>query len=561
MKILKRLFIVFTLSLIYLTLSSSSAFASNITIANQFSSANPNLYITSDYSSNADCIQMALDNSKNGDNITFLEGDYYITKQIYQKDKSLNIAGNGNVTLHLQVPEAYGKEASGIFFTGTMITSQTLSRDAKKNSSTVILIDSANVKRNDLIKIWKDIQWCPLNFSDQMTGEMYVVRNVDGNVITLNQPLLRDYNLSDTVHVETYRPIEMHINNLRIEDSGATKSNLGLTLNYCKDSSVTNCWFKNSGLVALSFYSCFNVDANNNQIYNSLLPGSGYGIGVWSGSAFVRIDNNHIENCRHTITGNTAERISLNRDVFITNNTLIGGNIVGSNVIDSHPVTINYVVIGNKIYPKLPYFLAFDDGTQQSIFSGNKVYGGYGGITRRANVKDGVHIIKDNIMDGISGFTYENGDSTIQDTLIIQNNTQNGGEYGVCYPPGYDSFEQIRNIIIVGNKFSNISNQAVCQKFLINGVNLNISDNTFKNIGEEGIYIDGSSFKNGKVVIHNNTLINVLQSNPSAGVTIKNIQNAIVSDNIVFQAPPAAAFSTYTTLGKVPLSVALRIKV
>ena len=105
------------------------------------------------------------------------------------------------------------------------------------------------------------------------------------------------------------------------------------------------------------------------------------------GSAFVKVDHNYIENCRHAITGNSAERKSLNRDVFIANNTLVGANITGSNVVDAHALTINFVVIKNKIYPQispetphyyafadyrykpeLPYYYAFSDGTQQSIF-------------------------------------------------------------------------------------------------------------------------------------------------------------------------------------------------
>ena len=34
-----------------------------------------------------------------------------------------------------------------------------------------------------------------------MTGEIYAVKSVNENVVTLNEPLLRDYNLSDTVQV------------------------------------------------------------------------------------------------------------------------------------------------------------------------------------------------------------------------------------------------------------------------------------------------------------------------------------------------------------------------
>ncbi len=234
------------------------------------------------------------------------------------------------------------------------------------------------------------------------------------------------------------------------------------SMQYCKDSSVTNSWFNNSGFGALCLYSCFNVSVNNNEMYNSLLPGSGYGVNVASGSAFVNIDHNHIENCRHAITGNSAELKSLNRDVFIADNTLIGANITGSNVVDAHADTINFVVTRNKIYPQissdtpyyyafadyrrtqdLPYYFAFSDGTQQSIFSNNEIFGGFGGIFKRGGVNNGVHIYENNTFDGISGNMYEGGNGT-DNTLIIRNNTQNKGMHGI-YFPFQGSFRNIIN--------------------------------------------------------------------------------------------------------------------
>jgi uncharacterized membrane protein len=387
-----------------------------------------------------------------------------------------------------------------------------------------------------------------------MTGEIYAVKSVNGNVITLNQALLRDYRLSETVQVEVYRPIQMHIKNIRIEDTGAEMFHHALVMRYCSDSSVTNSWFNNSGFGAVCLYSCFNVSVKNNEIYNSLFPGSGYGVNVASGSAFVNIDNNHIENCRHAVTGNSDERKSLDRDVFVTNNTLIGANIRGSWVVDAHAVTINFVVTGNKIYPQLPYFVAFSDGTQQSIFSNNEIIGGYGGIFKRGGVNDGVHIYENNIFKDMSGDMYQGGFGT-DEMLIIRNNTQNKGRYGIYYP--YQG--SFRNIIISENTFGNLSRQAIYQKFLINSVNLNVSNNTFENIKLEGIYIDGNSFKNGAVKIKNNTLISVSTSNSSSGITIKNIQNAEISGNQIFKTRvpkvPVAVFSASSTSGYAPITV------
>ncbi|RPJ79525.1 MAG: PKD domain-containing protein [Alphaproteobacteria bacterium] len=552
MKNLKSLMTILTLFLFCIALSSPSALAANIVIDKQTGSAGSGLFHTPNYANDAACIQAALDKSKSGDTITIHEGDYYITKRIYQSGKNLKIIGEGKVTFHIQTS---GKEIYGLFFSGSVITNKKLHTNANKGSSQVVLTDASKVRQNDLIKIWKNVKWCPLDYPDQMTGEIYAVKSVKGNIVTLNQPLLRDYKLSETVQVEVYRPIQVHVKNIRIQDRDATMSHHGLVMQYCKDSSVTNSWFKNNGFGAICLYSCFNLNVNNNEIYNSLRPGSGYGVNVASGSAFVNINHNHIENCRHAITGNSAERKSLNRDVLITDNTLIGGKIDGSSVIDSHPVTINYVVTKNKIYPQLPDFFAFSDGAQQSTFSNNEIFGGYGGISRRGSVNDGVHIYEYNKFKGISGVMYLGGKNGIDNKLIIRNNIQNNGKYGIYFP----GQESVRNIVISENSFSNLSHQGVYQKFLIKGVNLDISNNRFTNIKQNGVYIDGNSFKSGTVKIQNNILINVYPSNPSAGIAIKNVQKAAISGNQISKTPiskvPVAAFSASPTSGKAPLKI------
>ena len=132
--------------------------AANIVIDKQAGPAGPGLFHTPDYANDAACIQAALDNSKSGDTITIRGGDYYITKGIYQKNKSLNIIGEGKVTLHIQTSE---KEINEIYFGGSLITSKTLYANAKKGSSQVVLTDASQVRQNDLIKIWKNVQWCP----------------------------------------------------------------------------------------------------------------------------------------------------------------------------------------------------------------------------------------------------------------------------------------------------------------------------------------------------------------------------------------------------------------
>jgi PKD repeat protein len=170
----------------------------------------------------------------------------------------------------------------------------------------------------------------------------------------------------------------------------------------------------------------------------------------------------------------------------------------------------------------------------------------------------------------MSGNLYQGGKNGIGNTLIIRNNIQNNGEYGIYFP----CQESFRNIIISENTFSNLSHQGVYLKFLIDGVNLNISKNTFANIKRDGVYIDGNSFTNGAVKILNNILINVYPSNSNSRITIKNVQNAEISGNQASKTQvsktqvsktqvsrtqvskvPVAAFSASPTSGYSPLRV------
>lgn len=64
---------------------SSAPLMSNIIIDDDAEPIVSNLYLTSDYTDDAACIQAALDNSKSGDTITIREGDYHIKNEYIKK--------------------------------------------------------------------------------------------------------------------------------------------------------------------------------------------------------------------------------------------------------------------------------------------------------------------------------------------------------------------------------------------------------------------------------------------------------------------------------------------
>ena len=87
--------------------------AENIIIDKQTGPAGPGLFHTSDYASNSACIQAALNDSKSGDTIIIREGDYFLPKEVNQTGKSLNILGEGKVTLHMLTPDRGTNQIAG----------------------------------------------------------------------------------------------------------------------------------------------------------------------------------------------------------------------------------------------------------------------------------------------------------------------------------------------------------------------------------------------------------------------------------------------------------------
>ena len=386
-------------------------------------------------------LQAALNDAENGDTI-ILTQDLTISKPITTTGKSFVLDGNGH---QISIKTDDGLK-NGLLFSGRTVTSSKLSESASEGSYTVTLQDAGKVQAGDLIKIYKSVLWCPKDYPEQKTGEMYEVRSVSDNTITLTEPLLRDYPLSDDSRVLVLRPVEIHITNLKIQDSDPIGDRMAITLEACKDSSVKNVDIRDSGLAALSLYSCYDVEVSGCDIRNSIKSGSGYGVGAWSGSANIDIHDNYIENCRHCITGNTNERLTLLRDISIHDNELIGATIEGANPVDAHAITLNYEVKNNKI-TVFKSFFAFIDGSLDSDFSGNEVYGGRGGVVYRGNINGGTHTIKNNYVDkGYVCYLYGGG---TKDKLIIENNKLGSGVNEVSQASGKKvSFNEI---VIDGN--------------------------------------------------------------------------------------------------------------
>jgi hypothetical protein len=549
MKILKTSLILFVLVLFFFAPSIPTALAANIVVDKQTGPAGHGLFHTSNYANDAACIQAALDTAKSGDIITICQGTYTLNKLVSQNNKDLKIVGKGNPTLKILGTDS----VYGLIFQGSQITTQKVTASSSKGSSQVTVADGSKVKSGYLIRIHNDNKWCPEKYPDQVEGEGYLVKSVSGNKITLTEPLVRDYKTSDKTEIFVYDPITMQFDGLKIVDNRPSGNRLGLTCKYSKDCIVSNCVFDSAGLSNLNFYTTYNTSIHDNKIYNAVKPGSGYGVAIWSGSSYVKIFNNYIKNCRHCISSNEADYYTLNRELYVYKNTLIGGSLTGAEVVDAHACTLDYHVYNNDIYPQDGHF-AVTDSSYYLEFYNNTVHGGEnsgGLVIGRGNIKGNTRIIRDNTLED-GDFLYAFGGYGTGGSLTIKNNVQKNGRGGITMWNNYkDSFQ---NMYIIGNKFSDLSGFGVRYQLYANMDNLIIENNIFENLPQSasfGISLNGAGYTCKNANINGNTYKNVQCKKYS----ITGIPGIKINDYVPSLKPPVAGFSASPLSGKAPMKV------
>lgn len=477
--------------------------------------------------SDAACIQSALDDLPSGSEIIFQEGEYNITSIVSKGSKDFRLRGEGKVIFNID-NTPYWK--NGIYFYGSVVVSTTVSADVSEGDISIPLSSVASVQAGDLFKIYKNVKWSASDYTDLQTGELYEIRSVSGSTVTLTEPLIRDYAIADTVNVQIYRPIEVHIENIIFQNAGSEETHEGLSLKYTKNSSVKDCSFYENGFSAISLYTCFNTEISGNHIYDGLLPGSGYGVAINSGSAHVNIHDNFISNCRHAITGNSDENYSLSRDVIIQNNQLYGAGIDGSAVIDAHADVINYIVKGNHIHPQTGY-PAFQDGTMHSIFEGNHIYGGYCAVLKRGYLDGGSHIIKNNICSSVPIYrsNYGKGKSII----ISGNICEKAAAAAIMF-----TNESYERYIIEKNSIDTVTGIGISIQLPTSAIAnafLNISGNEIANTTEDGInvYNNNSTYKIYARILKNGIKNPNLSAGYTSGIRINNVYGSNIGNNII----------------------------
>ena len=468
--------------------------------------------------------------------IIVLPGTYRFTSQVTGYISCTMVAA-GKVVINL----ATGSSNTPVLvFSGDVITSQALTAKGTRGLRAVTLASASGVQAGDLILVHNDEYWCPTDTNygiggtdlEQRKGELYEVYSVSGNIVTLTQSLLRDYETADNSRAEIYRPIEVHLEGIEFIGNGDTADVAGVQFTYCKNSSFEKCKLTKHGRRTLIIFTCYNVVVDDCYIAASIKAGTGYGISLVDGTAFVKIVNSRIENCRHCIAGNSTG-VALNRGIVISNSTFVGATITDANVIDAHPMCIDYTIDGNTFYPYAGYY-AFYDGAFNSVFSNNYVEGG-GGVKRRGTMTGTSCVVEGNTVCNTGGCALYNAPSTRHAScLTIKGNNVYNSAAGIML---YDAiFERIS---ITGNTFDTLSDTAINITLAASStvpLSASITGNTIKNGQKNGIYLKRTAVDDiFDANVTGNTLINMGQETAATynGIFLVDITGASVNGNII----------------------------
>jgi len=522
--------------------ASGSTFKPYITIGRTGSGADYECDGTSDNVQ----IQKALSDVSSGTQIVFLQGTYNCTSPLAINSKSLWLKGIGNVTINFALS---GYQAAAMQFQGSSVLSTTLSSNASKGATSVVLTSVSGVSAGQLIVIYNDVIWSDYpDYNDICTGETYEIKSVSGSTVYLSDPLVRTYNTADTASARIFSPVEIHMENLNIVGDGASGDQLGLIVRYGSKISVNRCSFKDNNLSGIILYTCYDVDIYGNSINNCTLDGLGYGVAITTASAKARITHNNINNCRHciSVTSNKAVH-GMNRDVIIANNVCYGSSTI-TGAIDAHPNCINWMVVNNIIHAVNRGII---NGAQHMICEGNEFRDiSEGAIfhNKVINFPRSVKISGNKCQMG--GYFYSDTSTDDYSTVSITDNEIDGG-YISIYTPSSKS-RNIEAINISNNIIRNVSGKAI-NTYLENQNGpsyINIHDNNIVDCTQEGIYVDLVVAENSIVNISNNIIINPNSSAGGyAGIKAHRMTYSTIEGNTVYDTASrgGAAIATGTS--------------
>jgi parallel beta-helix repeat protein len=447
-------------------------------------------------------LQTAFDFAEFG-NTVFIEDGYYPIENTLSSYSGINIKGSGsNTSATLDYTNADIKafgEALRIFGRETLHVD--LDSDALEGSNTLSVKDVSGLKADDLIMVKTDKVW-KNNERKQKQGELKYILSIDGNEITLKEPLEDTYKLSEDGEISKIELVKnITVSGIRMINTARGKNLQGLSIEYGANIHITNCTFKMMELNSITLVNVINSKVDKNKVFQSFMKGFGYGTVLSYASQNVTVEENEYYENRHAIAIGGGSGAGIPRHITIQRNNStdsISWNPEMNMFNEGHQYDCHNV--GEDI--NFLYNEATGKGT------------GFGGVGFYTGLIKG-NYLHDLTKNGISIHNPYAEEIVIEDNII-----ENIGGRGItigAYSPNYDCPNVIiRNNTIIDTWFSGLT--------LIGAHNSTIYNNTI--IGSSGsednglpvIFIDYSD----KVEIYENVLIGRHTNGalPTAGIHV-----------------------------------------
>lgn len=191
---------------------------------------------------------------------------------------------------------------------GQLKGSTTVSQNITVNDNHVTVANGANINAGDLILVKSSRSWFydpRPESTDARVSQLHLVDGREGNVLFLRDGFHEGYDLaSESVTVDVVSPIQFDIRNVEVELTKAvlnsTQNQIGIILDYVKDSSIREFAVTNAQAAGVSVRHSYNVKVSDGTVHGSNYYFSGYGAQS-VGSSFAIFDRIEVSNARRGV--------------------------------------------------------------------------------------------------------------------------------------------------------------------------------------------------------------------------------------------------------------------
>ena len=388
-----------------------------------------------------DAVSIAINNAAEGDRILFksVEGTNTVEHVI---EKELHLKFNeSDVTID--------HEGQFLLFRGVDNRDDPvdLAESIDKFGRVVELSDGSLWDVGDLIRLRSDDEY-PSDDADAVAGELHKVRAIDGDTVTLAEPVRREYTTEQNAEALHVEPVTGSVTGLESQAVADDGDHIHVAFLYARDFAVRDCTLV-GGERGVRCVDAYNGWVEGNTIERMRRPGIGYGVAPGPGCAHIVIRDNDISDCRHTIaiSGGTSFRQA--REIIVTDNRLHGNGMADN--VDCHGQVWSWYVYDNTI-SSVGENAAITTAANVQVFRGNHIRTASTGLIDRDDESECTLVFEDNYIEG-DGPIMELDDNEFE-SVVVRNNT--AAEHSDVTEPvvdlsDIDKFVQSGNIGIENN--------------------------------------------------------------------------------------------------------------